>query len=288
MPLAELTATVVLSAGPWRTVRSHRGQKHLPGMYWSATTGGHVVYESRLELARLLLADFDSEVVGIAAQPLLVRDANRRHVPDFLLRRADGSVLIVNVKPPDRMEDERVADALGWAGSVFAERGWGHEVWGGADAQLLANVRFPGGLSASGAARAWGRRRGDLEGGDGGDDRRRGGSAVGRRSGRSAAGRAWSGVVGAAASRPAASIDRRDRIGGAVVSVACLAVGSRVAYAAAYLTIRVIRLGSLRRQRRSMRPGCVDSRRRAWGSRRRSRLAGRLRYGPSTCRLGLS
>jgi hypothetical protein len=72
MPLAELTATVVLSAGPWRTVRSHRGQKHLPGMYWSATTGGHVVYESRLELARLLLADFDSEVVGIAAQPLLV------------------------------------------------------------------------------------------------------------------------------------------------------------------------------------------------------------------------
>jgi hypothetical protein len=142
MPLAELTATVVLSAGPWRTVRSHRGQKHLPGMYWSATTGGHVVYESRLELARLLLADFDSEVVGIAAQPLLVRDANRRHVPDFLLRRADGSVLIVNVKPPDRMEDERVADALGWAGSVFAERGWGHEVWGGADAQLLANVRF--------------------------------------------------------------------------------------------------------------------------------------------------
>lgn len=91
MPLAGLTAGVVLSSVPWRTVRAHRGQRHLPGWYWSATTGGHVVYESRLELARLLLGDFDPEVVGIAAQPFLVTDADRRHVPDFLLQRADGS-----------------------------------------------------------------------------------------------------------------------------------------------------------------------------------------------------
>jgi hypothetical protein len=142
MPLAELTAAAVLSAIPWRAVRSHHGQHHFPGLYWSATTGGHVVYESRLELARLLLADFDPEVLGIAAQPLLVREADRRHVPDFLLRRSDGSVLIVNVKPADRMEDERVADALAWAGRVFSDRGWEHEVWSGADAQLLVNVRF--------------------------------------------------------------------------------------------------------------------------------------------------
>ena len=142
MPLAELTAAVVLSAVPWRSVRSHRGQRHLPGWYWSATTGGHLVYESRLELARLLLADFDPDVVGIAAQPFLVQDADRRHVPDFLLRRVDGSVLIVNVKPAEQLDDVKVADALAWAGCVFAERGWEHEVWSGADAQLLANVRF--------------------------------------------------------------------------------------------------------------------------------------------------
>ncbi|MGH2856936.1 MAG: TnsA-like heteromeric transposase endonuclease subunit [Solirubrobacteraceae bacterium] len=142
MPLAELTAGVVLSGVPWRSVRSHRGQRHLPGWYWSATTGGHVVYESRLELGRLLLADFDSDVVGIAAQPFLVRDADRRHVPDFLLDRADGSVVIVNVKPAQQLGVEQVADALAWAGRVFADRGWEHEVWSGADAQLLANVRF--------------------------------------------------------------------------------------------------------------------------------------------------
>ncbi|MBV9810839.1 MAG: TnsA-like heteromeric transposase endonuclease subunit [Solirubrobacterales bacterium] len=142
MPLADLSATLVLSAVPWRVIRSHRGQEHLPGLYWSATTGGHVVYESPLELGRLLLADFDPDVVGIAAQPFLMCDGERRHVPDFLLFRADQSVLIVNVKPADRLDDARVAEALGWAGRVFAERGWEHEVWSGADAQLLANVRF--------------------------------------------------------------------------------------------------------------------------------------------------
>jgi len=140
MPLAELTATLVLSAVPWRAIRSHRGQQHLPGLYWSSTTDAHVVYESRLELARLLLADFDRGVVGIAAQPFLVREAGRRHVPDFLLSRVDGSVLVVNVKPADRLDSAR--DALAWAGRVFADRGWEHEVWSGADAQLLANVRF--------------------------------------------------------------------------------------------------------------------------------------------------
>ena len=142
MPLAELTATLVLSAVPWRAIRSHRGQQHLPGLYWSSTTDAHVVYESRLELARLLLADFDRGVVGIAAQPFLVREVGRRHVPDFLLSRVDGSVLVVNVKPADGVGSARVADALAWAGRVFADRGWEHEVWSGADAQLLANVRF--------------------------------------------------------------------------------------------------------------------------------------------------
>src|SRR5712691_2832921 len=66
-PLRLLRAAEVVAALPWRRVRSARGQAHYPGWYWSATTGGHVVYESRLELARLLLADFDSDVVAIAA-----------------------------------------------------------------------------------------------------------------------------------------------------------------------------------------------------------------------------
>ncbi len=58
-PLRQVTAWQNGEAVPWRTTRSARGQVHYPGWYWSATTGSHVIYESRLELARLLLADFD-------------------------------------------------------------------------------------------------------------------------------------------------------------------------------------------------------------------------------------
>jgi hypothetical protein len=42
----------MLAAGrPWRVFRWRQGQAHYSGWYWSATTGGHVVYEGRLELA---------------------------------------------------------------------------------------------------------------------------------------------------------------------------------------------------------------------------------------------
>jgi len=43
MALTELTSAPVLSAVPWGAIRSHRGQQHLPGAYWSSTTDGHVV-----------------------------------------------------------------------------------------------------------------------------------------------------------------------------------------------------------------------------------------------------
>lgn len=137
----------LLAAGsPWRVFRWRHGQTHYSGWYWSATTGGHVVYESRLELARLMLADFDSQVAVIAAQPFCVsaqvEGVRRRHVPDFLLLDADGVVTVVNVKPADQLVRPKVATALAWAGEVFAGKGWRHEVWSGAPPAVLSNVRF--------------------------------------------------------------------------------------------------------------------------------------------------
>ena len=152
--LALVRAEQLTAGRPWRVFRWRQGQAHYSGWYWSATTGGHVVYESRLELARLLLADFDPQVTGIAAQPFLVTAPSggrvRRHVPDFLLARLDGGVCVVNVKPADQLAVPKVADALSWAGEVFAARGWRHEVWSGADPVLLANVRFLAGYRHAG------------------------------------------------------------------------------------------------------------------------------------------
>jgi hypothetical protein len=153
-PLRQVTVGQVVGAAPWRMTRSARGQAHYPGYYWSATASGHVIYESRLELARLLLADFDPDVTAIAAQPFLLRarisGRVRRHVPDFLLVHADQTVQVVNVKPAARMADPAVAQALAWPGELFEARGWGHEVWTGADPVLLANVRFLAGYRRPG------------------------------------------------------------------------------------------------------------------------------------------
>ncbi|HEY9327682.1 MAG TPA: TnsA-like heteromeric transposase endonuclease subunit [Streptomyces sp.] len=131
---------------PWRAMRSRRGQTHLPGSYWSSTMGTQVTFESQLELARLLLADFDPEVVGIRAQPCWMRHRvkgrARRHVPDFLLTLRSGLVRVVNVKPADRAKDPKVREALAWPGELFSAHGWPYEIWSGCEPMVLKNVRF--------------------------------------------------------------------------------------------------------------------------------------------------
>jgi hypothetical protein len=89
----------------------HEGRRHYPGWYWCATGQRLVVYESRLELARIMLADFDPAVTAVAAQPfrLTGRDGSRvrRHVPDVLLAGADGGVTVVDVTSGDGSRGRR-------------------------------------------------------------------------------------------------------------------------------------------------------------------------------------
>lgn len=136
----------VLAGLPVREMRWFAGRQCYSGWYWSATTGGHVVYESRLELARILLADRDPEVVSIAAQPFWLEwfdgSRTRRHVPDLLLGRADGSVAVVDVKAAHRLEDPKVSWQFAWTELLVSARGWDFEVWSEADRVLLENVRF--------------------------------------------------------------------------------------------------------------------------------------------------
>jgi len=93
-------------AAPWRTFRWYFGQRHYSGTYWSATEREHVIYESRLELANLLLADFDPTVHHIVAQPFqssgTVDNQERRHIPDYLWDSDDGPVVVDVVRIPSR------------------------------------------------------------------------------------------------------------------------------------------------------------------------------------------
>ncbi|MFI7611404.1 TnsA-like heteromeric transposase endonuclease subunit [Nonomuraea terrae] len=137
------------SVAPWRTLRWHEGQRHFPGFYWSATMADLVIYESRLELARLLYADFDQCVSWIVAQPFLlmaqIRGDTRRHVPDFLLITNTGPV-VVDVKPRKRLEVEKVAFTLAWTRDLVEERGWRYEVWSEPPSAELANLRLLAGF----------------------------------------------------------------------------------------------------------------------------------------------
>jgi hypothetical protein len=136
---------VLSSTVPWRTFRWYKGQRHYSGMYWSATMGDHVVYESRLELARLLFADFDPAVQRILAQPFLLKakvdGKTRKHIPDYFLVTNHGLV-VIDVKPGHLLAKPAVAYTFAWTRRLVEARGWQYEVWSGAQSAELENLRF--------------------------------------------------------------------------------------------------------------------------------------------------
>ncbi len=147
-PVATSIAAVdprqVVHGLPVRRVRSHPRRWHYAGWFWSPTNRDHVLYESRLELDRLWLADFAPEVVRMAAQPMWICGSDgtrtRRHVPDLLLEHADGRFTVVDVKPEEFARRDEVAQVFSWTGRMCATRGWSYEVWTGADPVVLSNI----------------------------------------------------------------------------------------------------------------------------------------------------
>lgn len=144
-PWGGASVDLLAAAAPWRTFRWYDGQKHFSGTYWSSTQRDHVIYESRLELAVLLLADFDPQVRGILAQPFLLRadvgGVARKHIPDYLLLTGTGPV-VVDVKPRHRLARPEVALTFGWTRVLVEARGWRYDVRCEPPAVRLENVRF--------------------------------------------------------------------------------------------------------------------------------------------------
>jgi hypothetical protein len=106
--------------------------------------GAHVGYESWLERDHVMLLDFNPEVVAIAAQPFWLhwRDGSgrsRRHAPDLFARMADGSGVVIDVRPDDRIEP-RDAEAFEAAGRACQLAGWRFVRAGVPDLVRTANV----------------------------------------------------------------------------------------------------------------------------------------------------
>lgn len=131
---------------PVRGFPSYKGQRHHAGRWWTATTGSLVGYESWLERDRLILLDFEPAVVGIASQPFWLffttpEGKQRSHAPDYFARLADGSALVLDCRPAERIKpkDQVAFDATAAACAML---GWRYEVVDAPSATLLANARW--------------------------------------------------------------------------------------------------------------------------------------------------
>jgi len=129
-----------------REFKSHKGMRHLPGRWWSATMEGHVGFESWLERDHLMLLDFDPLVVGVSSQPFWLFWGGERgrwvsHAPDYFARRADGSGVVVDCRPVERIKPRDLVkfDATRRA---CVQVGWEYRLVGAVDAVLAANVRW--------------------------------------------------------------------------------------------------------------------------------------------------
>ena len=93
-----------------------------------------------------MLMDFDPAVRAVSSQPFWLRWRDgegrvRRHAPDFFARRADGTGVVVDVRPDDRIP-ERDAETFAVTALACEAAGWEYRGSGGLDPVLVANVRW--------------------------------------------------------------------------------------------------------------------------------------------------
>jgi hypothetical protein len=99
-----------------------------------------------LSVGHVMLMNFDPGIAGLSSQPFWLHwrdeagDA-RRHAPDFFALRADGTVLVIDVRPDDRIAG-RDADAFAVTALACAVAGWQFRRAGECGRVRVANVRW--------------------------------------------------------------------------------------------------------------------------------------------------
>lgn len=133
--LNTIDPAVFLAAEPAREIPNSSARQNKIGLYWSATSGRHVKYESRLESEVMLWLDQRVDVDDFVSQPFLITStdehANGKHYPDILVALITGEYVLIDVKSHESAEKPKsqagfdlsrsVADACGWAFAVHGE-----------------------------------------------------------------------------------------------------------------------------------------------------------------------
>lgn len=90
--------------------------------HWAATTGSLVGFEWWLERDRAMLLDHDRRVVGLSSQPFRASwpGATRvvSHTPDYFARLEDGSAVVFDVRPKERVGPQDAAKFLNFVALV--------------------------------------------------------------------------------------------------------------------------------------------------------------------------
>ncbi len=131
---------------PVRPFRFEKGLRSFAGWWYFATAGAHVGFESWLERDHLMLMDFDPAVRAVSSQPFWLRWCDgggrvRRHAPDFFARRDDGTGVVADIRPDDRIP-ERDAETFAVTALACEAAGWEYRRAGDLDPVLVANVRW--------------------------------------------------------------------------------------------------------------------------------------------------
>ena len=130
---------------PVRSFPSYKGQRNYPGLYWSTSVGGHVGVESWLERDEAMALDFDTTVTSFAPQPFWLfwpaAGRVRSHAPDFFARRVDGTSVVIDCRPAQRIKP-RDAEAFTATETACEQVGWEYRLVSGHDPVWLANLRW--------------------------------------------------------------------------------------------------------------------------------------------------
>jgi hypothetical protein len=144
--LAEAQALPFEHFRPVRRFAARKGQRHLSGLWWSATTGGHVGFESWLERDYLMLLDFDPQVAGISSQPFWLRWRGEDGRPGFacagFLRPPAGRLGCGSRLPACRAARAGRCREVRRDGAGVRPVGWEYRLAGAADEIVAANVRW--------------------------------------------------------------------------------------------------------------------------------------------------
>jgi hypothetical protein len=101
------------------------------------------MFESWLERDAAMVLDFDPDVTGFAAQPFWLSwpdaDRARSHAPDFFARTADGTGIVIDCRPAERVRP-RDAEAFAAPERACAEVDWRYRLVTGHDPVWMANV----------------------------------------------------------------------------------------------------------------------------------------------------